>query len=150
MDKLKFAEGLVKKIIEDRHNFFNTETSEDLEHITNIKRMIKSVSDYLKYEGLSEKDVNDLAGELRQFTRSKYVEMCIANKFEGEDDEAVCQESEVLFDYIYENEEYPDWKSAWKKPEVDFKTIFSARVCLTYEWGFCQSCQQAADFLCAS
>ena len=108
MEKLKFAEGLVKKIIKDRHHFFDIEESEDLQHITNIKRIIASISEYLKYEGLSEDDINDLADQLRQFARSKYVEMCISNKFEGEDDEAVCQESEVLFDYIYENEEYPD------------------------------------------
>ena len=108
MEKLKFAEGLGKKIIKDRHHFFDTEESEDLEHITNIKRIIASISEYLKNEGLSQDDINDLANQLRQFARSKYIEMCISNKYEDEDDEAVCEESEVLFDYIYDNEEYPD------------------------------------------
>jgi hypothetical protein len=108
MEKLKFAEDLGKKIIKDRHHFFDTEESEDLDHITNVKRIIASISDYLKHEGLTQDDINDLAHRLRQFTRSKYVEMCIANKYEGEDDEAVLEESEVLFDYIYENETYPE------------------------------------------
>ena len=108
MEKLKFAEGLGKKIIKDRHHFFDTEESEDLEHITNIKRIIASMSEYLKNEGLSQDGINDLANQLRQFARSKYIEMCISNKYEDEDDEAVCEESEVLFDYIYDNEEYPD------------------------------------------
>ena len=108
MEKLKFAEGLAKKIINDRHHFFDIEESEDLEHITNIKRIIKSVSDYLKNESLSQDDINNLVDQLKQFPRSKYVEMCISNKYEGEDDEAVCQESEALFDYIYENEGYPE------------------------------------------
>ena len=66
----------------------------------------------MKYEGLSEDGINDLADQLRQFARSEYIEMCISNKYEGEDDGVVKEESEVWFDYIYENEEYPEWKSA--------------------------------------
>lgn len=108
MEKLKFAEGLGKKIIKRQHDFFSTGDGEDLEHITNIKRIIASISEYLKYEGLSEDGINDLADQLRLFARSEYIEMCISNKYEGEDDGVVKEESEVWFDYIYENEEYPE------------------------------------------
>ena len=108
MEKLKFAEGLGKKIIERQHDFFSTGDGEDLEHITNIKRIIAAISEYLKYEGLSENGINDLADQLIQLARSEYIEMCISNKFEGEDDGVVTEESEIWFDYIYENEEYPE------------------------------------------
>lgn len=107
MDKIEFAEVLGKKIIQDQHDYFSTGDGDDLEHITNIKRIIASISEYLKYEGLSEDGINDLADQLIQFARSEYIEMCISNKFEGEDDGVVTEESEVWFDYIYENEEYP-------------------------------------------
>ena len=74
MDILEFAEGLGKKIIKDQHQFFDTEESEDLEHITNIKRIIVSISDYLSTEGVSEDKINDLAGDLRDLARKSYLD----------------------------------------------------------------------------
>ena len=107
MDKLEFAEGLGKKIIEDQSIFFDTEESEDLEHITNIKRIIVSISDYLNSEGVSVDQINNLAGDLWQLARQSYLDSCIKNRDEDEDKDVVTEESEVWFDYIYENEEYP-------------------------------------------
>ena len=102
MEKLKFAEGLGKKIIERQHGFFSTGDGDDLEHIANIKRIIASISEYLKYEGLSEDGINDLADQLRQFARSEYIEMCISNKFEGENDGVVTEDSAI---YKYSEKE---------------------------------------------
>ena len=107
MDILEFAEGLGKKIIKDQHQFFDTEESEDLEHITNIKRIIVSISDYLSTEGVSEDKINDLAGDLRDLARKSYLDSCINHRDEDEDKDVVTEESEAWFDYIYENEKYP-------------------------------------------
>ena len=108
MEKLEFAEGLGKKIIKDQHQFFDTEDSEDLEHITTIKRIIVSISDYMSTEGVSEDKINDLAENLRELARQLYLDSCIKNRDEDEDKDVVTEESEVWFDYIYENEEYPE------------------------------------------
>jgi hypothetical protein len=84
-----------------------TEDSEDLEHITTIKRIIVSISDYLSTEGVSEDKINDLAENLRELARQLYLDSCIKNRDEDEDKDVVTEESEVWFDYIYENEKYP-------------------------------------------
>ncbi|MCK4728315.1 MAG: hypothetical protein KAT27_05285 [Desulfobacterales bacterium] len=49
MDKLSFAEALGKKIITSQQNSFEAGNDlEDISHITNIKRIILAISDYLK------------------------------------------------------------------------------------------------------
>ena len=106
MDKLEFAEGLGKKIIKDQSIFFETEDNGDLEHITNIKRIIVSISNYLSSEGISEDQTNNLADNLRELARQAYLDSCIENR--NEDKDVVKEESEVWFEYIYENEEYPE------------------------------------------
>ena len=106
MDKLEFAEGLGKKIIKDQSIFFETEDNGDLEHITNIKRIIVSISDYLSSEGISEDQTNNLADNLRELARQAYLDCCTENR--NEDKDVVKEESEVWFEYIYENEEYPE------------------------------------------
>ena len=108
MEMLKFAEALGKKIIEGQHDFFSTGDAEHLEHITNIKRIIVSISEYLSSEGVSDVEINDLVDNLRLHARSGYLEACVSNKSEDENDDVVCDESVVLFDYIYENEKYPE------------------------------------------
>jgi hypothetical protein len=108
MEMLKFAEVLGKRMIEGQHNFFSTGDAEHLEHITNIKRIIVSISEFLSSEGLSDVEINNLADNLRLHARSGYLEACVSNKNEDEDDDVVCDESVVLFDYIYENEKYPE------------------------------------------
>jgi hypothetical protein len=108
MDKLEFAEGLGRKIIKDQHQFFDSEECEDLEHITTIKRIIVSISDFLSTEGVPEDKISDLAENWRVLARHLYIDSCIKNRDEDEDKDVVTEESEVWFDYIYENEEYPE------------------------------------------
>ena len=122
MDKLEFAEGLGKKIIKDQSIFFETEDNGDLEHITNIKRIIVSISDYLSSEGISEDQTNNLADNLRELAWQAYLDSCIENR--NEDKDVVKEESEVWFEYIYENEEYPEWQSA-KRINTKFQSKWS-------------------------
>ena len=103
MDKLKFAQSLGKRIIETQHDYFEADNSEDLAHITNIKRIIAAISGYLDSDGLTKDWISAMAEDLRQLSKKKFVESCISNK----DEELVRAESEAWFDYIYENEEYP-------------------------------------------
>jgi hypothetical protein len=106
MDKTEFAEGLGKKIIKDQHHFYDIEKSEDLKHITKIKRIIISISEYLTTEGVVEGEVDDLTENLRQLARQLYIDSCIMDRNE-ENRDMVIEESEIWFDYTYENERYP-------------------------------------------
>jgi len=61
----------------------------------------------LSTEGVSEDKINDLAENLRELARQLYIDSCIKNRDEDEEKDVVTEESEVWFDYIYENEKYP-------------------------------------------
>ena len=41
MEKLEFARALGEKIIKNQHDYFETARSEDLVHITNLKRIVR-------------------------------------------------------------------------------------------------------------
>ena len=107
MEKLEFAKALGEKIIKSQHDYFETNDSEDLGHITNLKRIIVAIAEYLKSEIDSEEEVDDLVEHLRQFSKTLYLSECIKNKDEDENEAEIREESEIWFDYIFENEEYP-------------------------------------------
>ena len=107
MEKLEFAKALGEKIIKSQHDYFETNDSEDLGHITNLKRIIVAIAEYLKSEINSEEEVDDLVEHLRQFSKTLYLSECIKNKDEDENEAEIREESEIWFDYIFENEEYP-------------------------------------------
>ena len=50
MEKLEFAKALGEKIIKSQHEYFVTTKSEDLDHITNLKRIIVAIAEYLESE----------------------------------------------------------------------------------------------------
>ena len=60
MEKLEFARTLGEKIIKSQHDYFETAKSEDLDHITNLKRIIVAIAEYLKSEIVSEDKKDDL------------------------------------------------------------------------------------------
>jgi len=107
MEKLEFAKALGEKIIKSQHDYFETNDSEDLYYITNLKRIIVAIAEYLKSEIDSEEEVDDLVEHLRQFSKTLYLSECIKNKDEDENEAEIREESEIWFDYIFENEEYP-------------------------------------------
>jgi len=107
MEKLEFVKPLGEKIIKSQHDYFETDENEDLDHITNLKRIIVAIAEYLKSEIVSEEEVVDLVEHFRQFGKTLFVNNCIKNKDEDESEVEIRQESEIWFDYIFENEEYP-------------------------------------------
>ena len=58
-------------------------------------------------ENVSEDKKDDLVEHLRRFSKTLYISICIENKDEAEDEKEIREESEIWFDYIFENEEYP-------------------------------------------
>jgi hypothetical protein len=107
MEKLEFARALGEKIIKSQHDYFETAKSEDLDHITNLKRIIEAIAEYLKSEIVSEEEVDDLVDHFRQFSKTLYINNCIKIKDEDESEVEIRKESEIWFDYIFENEKYP-------------------------------------------
>jgi len=107
MEKLEFAKALGEKIIKSQHDYFETNDSEDLYYITNLKRIIVAIAEYLKSEIDSEEEVDDLVEHLRQFSKTLYLSECKKNKDGDENEAEIREESEIWFDYIFENEEYP-------------------------------------------
>ena len=107
MEKLEFAKALGEKIIKSQHDYFETNDSEDLDHITNLKRIIVAIAEYLKSEIVSEHKPDDLVEHLRRFSKTLYINNCIKIKDEDESEVEIRKESEIWFDYIFENEKYP-------------------------------------------
>jgi len=107
MEKLEFARALGEKIIKSQHDYFETAKSEDLDHITNLKRIVVAIAEYLKSEIVSEEEVDDLFDHFRQFSKTLYINNCIKIKDEDESEVEIRKESEIWFDYIFENEKYP-------------------------------------------
>jgi len=105
MEKIEFAKALGEKIIKSQHEYFVTTKSEDLDHITNLKRIIVAIAEYLKSEIVSEDKTDDLVEHFRRFSKTLYISNCIKNK--DEDEKEIRKESEIWFDYIFENEKYP-------------------------------------------
>jgi hypothetical protein len=106
MEKLEIARTLGEKIIKDQHDYFAVAKIEDLDHITNLKRIIEAIADYLKSEIVSE-EVDDLVEHFRRFSKTLYINNCIKIKDEDESEVEIREESEIWFDYIFKNEKYP-------------------------------------------
>ena len=107
MEKLEFARALGEKIIKSQHDYFETAKSEDLDHITNLKRIIEAIAEYLKSEIVSEEEVDDLVEHFRRFSKTLYINNCIKIKGDDESEVEIRKESEIWFDYIFKNEKYP-------------------------------------------
>ena len=99
--------ALGDKIIKSQHDYFETARSEDLDHITNLKRIVVAIAEYLKSEIVSEEEVDDLVEDFRRFSKTLYINNCIKIKDEDESEVEIRKESEIWFDYIFENEKYP-------------------------------------------
>ena len=105
MEKLEFAKALGEKIIKSQHDHFAATKSEDLEHITNLKRIIVAIAEYLKSEIISEDETDMLVEHLKRFSKTLYISNCIKNK--DEEEKKIREESGIWFDYIFVNEKYP-------------------------------------------
>lgn len=96
MDKLKFAEGLGKKIIEKQHDFFEANESEDIDQIGTFKYTIMAISEYLESDGLSKDGIIAVADNLRHLSKDLFIDTCLTNK-EEEESEVLLEQNPVRF-----------------------------------------------------
>jgi hypothetical protein len=107
MDKFEIAEELGKKIIKNQQDYFAEGNSEDVHHITNQKRIITSITEYLESDNLPAHQIKQTLVQLEQRAKELFISTCISKMDDDEDEESVKESSEIWFDYIYENEKYP-------------------------------------------
>jgi hypothetical protein len=80
MDIVEVAEAIGKKIIQTQNLYFEDSDSEDIEHITTLKRIIVAISEYLRLEDVPEDKISALADYFKQVTKQLYINACIMNK----------------------------------------------------------------------
>ena len=80
--EFEFAKTIGEKILKSQQYYFETAKSEDLDHITNLKRIIVAIAEYLKSEIVSEDKTDDLVEHFRRFSKTLYISNCIKNKDE--------------------------------------------------------------------
>ncbi len=78
MGKLGVAAGIGNKIIEGQHDFFDAGNDDELAHITNIKRIIAAISDYLGSEGLPRDEIGTVGDNLRGLFKDLFLNSCCA------------------------------------------------------------------------
>ncbi len=108
MDKIKFSKGLGEAIIKKQHGYYIDVGVDDLSLITNLKRIIVAISDYLESDNIKHDDIDYVADNLHQLGKALFLESCLPNKEEERDEQEFMAESETWWDYIYKHEEYPE------------------------------------------
>jgi hypothetical protein len=108
MEKIEFSKGLGEAIIKKQHGYFTDVGEEDLNHITNLKRIIVAISDYLKSDGLKKDDIDCVVDNLHHLSKTLYLESCLPNKEAYQDEQEFMAESETWFDYLYKYGKYPE------------------------------------------
>jgi hypothetical protein len=108
MDKIEFSKALGEAIIKRQHGYYIDIGEDDLSLITNLKRIIVAISDYLKSDGLKKDDIDYVVDNLHHLSKTLCLESSLPNKEEYEDKQEFMAESETWFDYLYKHEEYPE------------------------------------------
>jgi hypothetical protein len=106
MDRTGFSQDLGKKLVMSQHEFYEAMKGHDLDHISNLKRIILTISAHLKSDGVSEDEADRIAENLKGFSRTLFMNGCVEYR-DDEVEELVKEESEMWFDYVWENERYP-------------------------------------------
>ena len=108
MEKIEFSKGLGEAIIKKQHGYYIDVGEDDLSLITNLKRIIVSISDYLESDGLKKDDIDYLVDNLYHLSKTLFLDSCLPNKEEDQTEQEFMAESETWFDYLYKHEEYPE------------------------------------------
>ena len=94
-------------IISEMHEYFRETGHDDLEHIIKLSLVIKGISTYLKKSETSEEETNRVLAELKEYGKKLWIDSCVDEAGEDEAESDVREETDYIFDYIFENHEYP-------------------------------------------
>ena len=93
--------------ISEFHEYFRESGHDDLEHIINISLVIKGISVYLKNYGASEQEIDNILSELKTYAKKLWIDSCVDSADDDESESEIREETDYIFDYVFENHEYP-------------------------------------------
>ena len=94
-------------IISEMHEYFREKGHDDLEHIINLSLVIKGISKHLKQSETSEEEINRVLTELKEYGKKLWIEYCVEVAGEDDSESDVREETDYIFDYIFEHHEHP-------------------------------------------
>ena len=95
-------------IISEMHQNFEEECNDDREHISNLSLIIKGISGYLDVTEMPKTECREIISELTKYGKKLWIDTCLEQSDDGESEQEIREESEHLFDYIFENHDYPE------------------------------------------
>ncbi len=94
-------------VISEMHDYFRESGHDDLEHIIKISLVIKGIYSYLKNYEASEQEIDNVLAELKEYGKKLWIESCVDAADENESESEVREETDYIFEYVFENHEYP-------------------------------------------
>ena len=107
MDRIDFSLKLGVGILSEIHEYYRETSQDDAEHIRQLALIIKGISDVLRIEGISNDDIEHISAKLKQYGKDLYINNCLESAGDNDIESNIRDENQELFDYIYENHEYP-------------------------------------------
>jgi hypothetical protein len=95
-------------IISEFHEHWQESGDDNLEYIIAISIIIRGISVYLKNSETSEQDINGILSELKEYAKKLWIDYCVDAADDDEPESEVRQESDYIFDYVFDHHEYPD------------------------------------------
>ena len=95
-------------IISEFHEYWIESGDDDLEYINTISIVIRGISVYLKNSETSEQQINSILSELKEYAKKLWIDRCVDAADDDEPESEVRQETDYIFDYVFDNHEYPD------------------------------------------
>ncbi len=94
-------------IISELHDNFIKSGPDDLEHITQISIVIRGIANYLKTCGTSDPEIETFLTKLKEYGKKLWIESCVEAAHDDESESDVREETDYIFDYVFDNHKYP-------------------------------------------
>ena len=95
-------------IISEFHEHWQESGDDDLEYIITISIVIRGISVYLKNSETSEQHINNILSELKEYAKKLWIDYCVDAAEDDKPESEVRQGTDYIFDYVFDNHEYPD------------------------------------------
>ena len=95
-------------IFSEFYDHWQESGGDDLEYITTTSIVIRGISVYLKNSETSEQYINSILLELKEYAKKIWIDYCVDTAEDDEPESEVREESDYIFDYVFDHHEYPD------------------------------------------
>jgi hypothetical protein len=94
-------------ILSEMHEYFKEDGLDDMTHINQIALVVRGISRYLTQQGVSPAEIERVSTELKAYGKKLWVDWCVDAAHEEESEADVREESDEIFEYVFEHGEYP-------------------------------------------